>query len=464
MAGPEIRFAKINSGGPTRVRKQHERSKAGCDSCKKRKVKCDEKVPICSACERREEHCVRGQSQSTKVQERRHNTATSPSTLSDNEDVKSSRTPYFLFEQTTAVPAEDLANEQQDFPNRVHDRLVSNLASPLAIGTSINFLQLRLFHHFENVTSHTLVFGSDTWKKVLPLALEHEHLMHAILMIAASHLSHLEPTNKQYKAAELEHLSSATEGIRTALSDIDYNTADAVFAGIVLLYNQAWTSCENTSSEPGIDKFSPALETDFLIPLGAGLKGVITQTKMWSFIRFSSIFTEAVAFSPKISLNQCAQHTVYPQELEESLRMEYLQLWPQNEEQGTPEDGTSPDDFATYMKESARLIPVVSVLKLANSGVDLQPLKKAIVRYLFTWPILLGSQFVEMTTEQKDCTQLLFYHYYEAVEAGLPTSCWWAQKRMNCMVKTLEKNLAEKGIKPQALLGEARYERLGIWS
>lgn len=33
------------------------RSKAGCSNCKKRKVKCDEKHPMCERCLRRGDHC-----------------------------------------------------------------------------------------------------------------------------------------------------------------------------------------------------------------------------------------------------------------------------------------------------------------------------------------------------------------------------------------------------------------------
>lgn len=36
-----------------RIRRHHIRSRAGCSQCKTRKVKCDEKGPICGGCEKR---------------------------------------------------------------------------------------------------------------------------------------------------------------------------------------------------------------------------------------------------------------------------------------------------------------------------------------------------------------------------------------------------------------------------
>ncbi|KAF2103361.1 hypothetical protein NA57DRAFT_72337 [Rhizodiscina lignyota] len=419
MTGPEIRFAKINiSGERTRVRKQHAKSRTGCDSCKKRKIKCDEKIPICSACVRRKEECIRPRI--PVVDDERHRDASTPA--SQTSSLGSLPRPA-----TSPVPA-------------------------VSSSLDINFLQLRLFHHFESVTVETLVLGFEAWKKVLPLAFEYEYLMHAILMMGAAHLSYLDPTNEIYKTAELEHLSNATQGIRTGLSsELSQSSAEALFASCILVYNQTWSSYEYTDSGVS-ESHNLQIDADFLLPLGAGLKGVISDTLIWVYIWRSSIFSECVAFSPKLSLNQCAQHTVYPEELSMSFVAEYLRLWPQIPEENslsgadtsTVDSGNS--DFVSYMTEVTRLIPVISVLKLGNCGIDLKPLETAIVRYLYSWPVLMGGA-LQMIKDKKDCVQLLFYHYYKAVEVGVPEKYWWAQKRKH-MAKALENGLREKGIVP----------------
>lgn len=47
-SSPEV--VKKNSKASTGKRKYHQKSRSGCSTCKKRRVKCDEQKPLCGNC------------------------------------------------------------------------------------------------------------------------------------------------------------------------------------------------------------------------------------------------------------------------------------------------------------------------------------------------------------------------------------------------------------------------------
>lgn len=294
---------------------------------------------------------------------------------------------------------------------------------------------------------------------------QHEFLMHAVLMIAAAHLSYLEPTNELYKTAELEHLSCASHRVRLELSsEIREETGVALFASCILLYKQAWAAY-GESFATREEKFGPAIEDDFLLPLGAGIVS-LENTQVWPSILRSDVFAEAVTFAPKPILDEFIQHSLYPQQLAEAFATEYFQWWPEAKDETvfgetSPSPSPSPrsdkEDFERYMAEATRLIPAMSVLKIGLSGVDIKPVEAATVRYLSTWPTFLAPSSVAMVKSGRASLQLLFYHYYKAVELGIPERYWWAQKRTRSMAPALRRTLAEIGIVPTDLLDEGRH-------
>jgi hypothetical protein len=267
--------------------------------------------------------------------------------------------------------------------------------------------------------------------------------MCAILMIGASHLAYLNPENETYKKAELEYATAASHGLREALeSAVDEGTANALFMVGIMLCNHAWSSSLDVD-----DLTTSAIDMDLLVPLGTGIRRILLSTEVWMYIWRSEIFAEAIAFSPKLSLDECANRTVFPLQLHVALRNEYQSIWPT-----TDDDPVENAHFEAYMVEATRLIPVVAVLKLGRCGIAVAPLEQAIVRYLYTWPIILFPDFVEMINQKHKSVELLFYHYYKAVEAGIPEKYWWAQRRTKYMIQALGSRLRDKSIVPVDLL------------
>ena len=113
-----IIFAQVNTTGErTRVRRNHAKSKNGCNPCKDRRVKCDEQIPSCGACARKKLVCSRSR-------------------------------------------ADDQSSE--------NGQKEASINPP--IQRDMNLLQLRLLHWFEHNTANTLALSS-AWAKVIPLAL-----------------------------------------------------------------------------------------------------------------------------------------------------------------------------------------------------------------------------------------------------------------------------------------------------
>jgi hypothetical protein len=113
-----IRFLEPNDNGDVvRLRRQHAKSKNGCDMCKRRRVKCDEQLPICGSCRKRKLTCVR-----PRPDDRR------------------------FTEAQQAVQIEKLEPCQ-----------------------SLNMLQLKLLYSFLDITVDSVVLVSS-WRKAVPLA------------------------------------------------------------------------------------------------------------------------------------------------------------------------------------------------------------------------------------------------------------------------------------------------------
>lgn len=136
----EIQFAEINTDGKTpRSRKLHQKTRTGCNNCKLRKIKvgiskylvgslkpinvikCDEQLPKCRACTKRDLECTRATHHASRAEEGLDMRPTDPHQI------------------------------------------------------QLNLAAVRLFYHFEHVASETLALGAALWKRLIPLALEVSH-------------------------------------------------------------------------------------------------------------------------------------------------------------------------------------------------------------------------------------------------------------------------------------------------
>lgn len=248
--------------------------------------------------------------------------------------------------------------------------------------------------------------------------------------MAAAHLKATNAAHQNYRERELQHQSAAIKGLRSTLAEgITKENSDAIFAGSLLLYHHAWTTADD---EDNLANFPCGLID--LIPIGTCIRGMFME----GLLTRASRWQEAMAYSPRVALMLSVHDTRLPQELEEAFKKQYLLVCP---------DGLDSWKYEAFMTECRRLIPVMSVLKLRDRGLlDTAPITASIVRYLFTWPILLDKSFFEMETQGDSLARLVLYHFFTAVARSGIESMWWAHRRTRFTLERIGHDFDESGL------------------
>ncbi|KAF2793238.1 hypothetical protein K505DRAFT_244824 [Melanomma pulvis-pyrius CBS 109.77] len=407
---------------PSRQRRTHRKSRAGCDNCRRRSVKCNEEFP-CANCTRRGDYCRR------PVQ---YNTVDAPSIL-------------------PSMSAQNL--------------LPSSSAST---GTVVNLLHLKLFHHFQTSTHQTLLFTPDVWAHASQLSFSFSFLMDAILCVAARHLAFLHPEDPTYPAAAAGHLGRALCGFRVELSnELTSTHLDVFIVTSVLLQFEMWTNIDFFSPRNNdVASFDPS--RDRIFAFSSSLKQVFLRSFPVSSIQ-SSVFMPHIRNSPLDNLVGTAQissgtlanfqdffaydHPLtldllnVPLPYTRGIDWVNLDAWKNHvhDTQDTPDlikDG--------YMPVITRLCLILSFLSEASPPDSLSsksPLLVGLARYMHSFPAMCNASFVSMChspfasmVHQSDPhALLLLYHFYRAVRILLPPNeYWWAHKRATVLETVLK--------------------------
>ncbi|RFU24770.1 hypothetical protein B7463_g11565, partial [Scytalidium lignicola] len=160
------------------TKRPHRKSRAGCKGCKTRKIKCDEKQPICTFCALRDLQCVYGNTESR-----------SSSSYGSDVQVLARRTshlPYHQSQNWAPTPSPSCSPPPYLTPS----------LSPTS-GT-LTMFDMRLLHHYSTNTYQSLVVGGGETMKVLQIRIpelafesESDFLMRGILAIASMHIDYL---------------------------------------------------------------------------------------------------------------------------------------------------------------------------------------------------------------------------------------------------------------------------------
>lgn len=172
---------------PNLTRRSHKKSRAGCFSCKARKIKCQETRPSCENCVLKEIPC--------QYPTGKHGASR------DNGPLTIARRPQ---------PASlSLTND------------------------SFTMTDMRLFHHFLTMAYPHLPLGNEkVWVNEIPkFAQEHGYLMHAMLALGASHLDRITPV-AEHTTKAIVHRGHAMAGLSRALAKNErvYGESDAMVA------------------------------------------------------------------------------------------------------------------------------------------------------------------------------------------------------------------------------------------
>ncbi|KAK0369188.1 hypothetical protein CPAR01_11765 [Colletotrichum paranaense] len=225
MAGP--------GGGPPR--RSHTKSRKGCETCKRRHIRCDENFPQCRNCTK---HKIRCPYNDMPMPEDRSTTPDKPD-LMWTPEVEAEISQW---QQTGMFP----------FPN------LGIYPAPNPQYLSVE--DLRLIYHVASICNELATFdanGFTLWTRQIPTIIKigatNPYVMHALLAFSATHIAFLTDCPLVGNMA-YEHRGVALKGLQEAIGMFDRETSDAVLAASLVLSWQAtdwrsWTQLmQGTSS------------------------------------------------------------------------------------------------------------------------------------------------------------------------------------------------------------------------
>ncbi|KAI1266448.1 hypothetical protein F5Y18DRAFT_416316 [Xylariaceae sp. FL1019] len=418
-----LEVPKALDSDPSRKRRPHRKSSAGCRNCKSRRVKCDEASP-CSNCARRGERCGL-----LDHGRRSHPCPTMPTTA--------------LMSRSRTADATD---------NRVH---------------------MKLFHHFRTITRETLLIAYEAWDYALQLSFEFDYLMEAVLCIAARHLAALHPHDTTYEMVAASHMCRASSGLRKALSKgVRCIHFDAFIATSILFYYDTW--CNADYYPPlHIDLEASDMWTDRVFEFSSSLK----KTLLTGFDRPpSSNITQYLLHDPGAALSTVAQTNadIVPRcrkffsydrpiglEMLDTPHLEMPELSsehpPGSSDTGSrlsPTGTSSPvgtDNFveSAYLPVVDRLCSVLPFLPEARpkdqDPVAMRSITPLLARFILSLPLLGWSSFPMMVDRADSHALLVLYHFYRAARILLDDDeWWWARRRSAAAVKALRHQLLSR--------------------
>lgn len=181
---------------------------AGCLTCRKRKVKCDELKPNCAKCQRLQRPCVWSE---------------------DLDGSPLSQSPGAHQYLLGAVSS--CTGSGREFLNRPSgQRFV--LEFPNVDRATIPYI-----HHFITFCCRFLVYPNDSegnplQEELVPLAVQNPALLHAMAAVAAGHLSR---GQNHHQISAAKHYSMALRGLTATLSDPITAKSDATLGACLLL-------------------------------------------------------------------------------------------------------------------------------------------------------------------------------------------------------------------------------------
>ncbi|EFQ99480.1 hypothetical protein MGYG_02491 [Nannizzia gypsea CBS 118893] len=260
-------------------RRSHKKSRNGCDQCKQRRVKCDERGPPCTNCQNREINCVYSLAAARRVK-------AASTTSAEASPIQSSLSP-----NAPSVPSSTHYHNGQTEPSPGPPAPVAPPILPLP--PAVRLLEFELAHKYTTDSYKSLCGVPEdkyAWQVHIPrLAISSHFLMDGILGLAALHIAsgakHPSEVVSYFDAAIRYH-TLASSPFREALNNITPANCEAVFAFAVITTVFTFSS---TQIAPGRRESGTVLEDVIAIfELLQGVKGIFSVSHGWLEISWFS--------------------------------------------------------------------------------------------------------------------------------------------------------------------------------
>ncbi|KAI1766838.1 hypothetical protein GGR53DRAFT_484573 [Hypoxylon sp. FL1150] len=195
------------------TKRPHKKSRAGCQQCKKRKVKCDEVRPTCKACRLRKENCI-------------YPTAQASDSLFV--DAKTPYAPPSPSPSSSASPSRDVGSLVVSEP----------LYRPHQLGDNTDMRMLWFFttqgyHFFSIQTGRSTIVDHVLQVKLVQYAFESPFLMDCLMAVSSLHLQSVHQPIPPQRA--LAYRAKAFEGYRRAIENADPHDFPALIGASLLM-------------------------------------------------------------------------------------------------------------------------------------------------------------------------------------------------------------------------------------
>ena len=388
---------------------------------------------------------------------------------------------------------DNTASESRDSSRLELQRPLPQASFCDSLSPNVNMFQMKLFHHFGTTTANTLIFGVSIWRdRIMALSfqacfpsflltiyyhnlsqppltfIQHDFLMHAILLVSATHLSYLDPVNIINYRASVQHLSKTLHLFRHALSQpVTSHNADALMATAILLYHHAWANIEliQSSSSGESDSDVPLdLSIDPIFTLSPGLRELFLGA--WKYLSSpnSSVFATPALHRPRYPIIRAANKsskmpeefvalleryfnriqdplgTSVPPTLDFSKRslietiihtpdLETEKSWLSMLDQYQPTNDATDDNkavFKAYMDAASRLAPLLSLCRPQQQPLwSTEPIEETVME--FGKALSTQGASIHATTHESLLPDIARYFFSFPVRA-LPTFTTLARK------------------------------------
>ncbi|KAI1476606.1 hypothetical protein F4774DRAFT_233904 [Daldinia eschscholtzii] len=190
-----------DSNKPYHTKRPHKKSRAGCQQCKRRKVKCDETRPACKACRLRKEKCIYPTTSASKAQSTTLVTRSTPISNSSTSSPRSSPQPCFDSDGSTVVVSEPMFR-----PPEMTDALDMKM---------LWFYTTRGYQFFSIQTGRSPAVDHVLQVKIVQHAFQSPFLMDCLMAVSSLHLRTMNQPVPAHRAAA--YCSRAFEGYRKAI-------------------------------------------------------------------------------------------------------------------------------------------------------------------------------------------------------------------------------------------------------
>ncbi|KAF7859688.1 hypothetical protein EAF04_008767 [Stromatinia cepivora] len=379
-----------------KCRRAHQKSRNGCRSCKRRKVKCDEAKPSCFYCAKHSIDC-----QYPTI-------------------ILGSLAPQHTTESNVSTPQPQSASIIFSTPS---------IPPSVPPGPNWSTRDLELLHFYTVSTCFTisnLSHSQQIWQQAIPqLAFSHPILLRSLLAVSALHLGRSSPDREhEFRLEASEYYGFAVQEFRAAISQVKEDNCHAAFGCAVFIFIYAWASSHGKcrvfiNSEPHADDDRFAVEWVRLLRGATKSTSGISYDTMVNGPLGKLFFLWDADALPDV--DSCA---------EDVAKLDALaQLW-------------IPRPETLSVSETKALGETLSLLRETYVAMSTMGDRVDTASACLSWPIRASDLYLDLVAKQSPQALILLAHY--SLLLNMCGDLWWLHGMSRKLLQEVHRALPEK--------------------